>query len=305
MKFPIEYSDEVANAMRSGQAVVALESTIISHGMPYPKNLEVAQRVESTVRINGAVPATIAIIKGEIHVGLSSSELEFFAQSTSVMKCSRRDLPMAISAQLNGATTVAATMILSEMAGIKFFATGGIGGVHRGFQVTQDVSADLQEFHLSEVVVVSAGAKAILDLAATLEVLETYGVPVIGYGTDNFPAFYSRASGLKTPLRCDSPVEVASFIKAKWDMGLCGGALVANPIPFENEIPENLIEPQVQEALVLAEKAGISGKELTPFLLKKLNELTDGKSQMANEALVINNAELAARIAVAYTNLLA
>jgi pseudouridylate synthase len=304
MKFPIQYSDEVAAAIKSGQPIVALESTIISHGMPYPGNLEVAQKVESAVRMNGAVPATMAILDGAIHVGLSSSELEFFAQANSVMKCSRRDLPMAISTKLNGATTVAATMILSSMAGIKFFATGGIGGVHRGFSIVPDVSADLQEFHLSEVVVVSAGAKAILDLAATLEVLETYGVPVIGYGTNDFPAFYSRTSGLKTPLRCDSPEEVASFVKAKWAMGLSGGALVANPIPVEYEIPQDRIEPRIQQALHLAEKAGVSGKELTPFLLKKLNELTDGESQVANEALVINNAELAARIAVAYTNLL-
>ncbi len=304
MKFPLKYSNEVALAIQSSLPVVALESTIISHGMPYPKNLEVALLVESTVRSNGAVPATIAIIGGEIHIGLSSSELEIFAQSSSVMKCSRRDLPMAISARLNGATTVSATMILAKMAGIKFFATGGIGGVHRGFHTMPDVSADLQEFHLSEVVVVSAGAKAILDLLATLEVLETLGVPVIGYQTDEFPAFYSRSSGLKTPLRCNTPEEVASFVGAKWAMGLNGGALVANPIPAEYEIPQNSIEPYIQEALVLAEKAAISGKELTPFLLKKLNELTDGKSQIANQALVINNAELAARIALAYTNLL-
>ena len=298
MALTLHYSPEVRKALDLKQAVVALESTIISHGMPFPQNLEVAMEVEESVRKRGAIPATIALLDGEIQIGLSSENLQKFASAQGVMKCSRRDLPFVLSKRMNGATTVAATMILAHLAGIRVFATGGIGGVHRGAEHTFDISADLIEFSQTPVLVVSAGAKAILDLPKTLEYLETMGVPVIGYNTDDFPAFYTRASGLKVPLRLNSASEIAAFDRASKELGYQGGALIANPIPEEFALDSGMIEKAIQEAIRKAEMKGVSGKELTPFLLKHLNEITDGKSQVANKALVINNAMVAADVAV-------
>jgi len=291
-------SEEVHTALIEHRPVVALESTIISHGMPFPENLAVAREVEDTVRKNGAVPATIAILSGKICVGLEAETLERFAQTTNVMKCSRRDIPFAITQGLYGATTVAATMILAEMAGIEVFATGGIGGVHRGAESTWDVSADLPEFAQTNVAVVSAGAKAILDLPKTLEYLETAGVPVIGYQTTEFPAFYSRYSGLQMPLSLNTTIDIAAFIHEKRRMNLKGGVLIANPIPEEYEIAREMIDPAIERAIADAARQGIGGKELTPFLLKQLNEITGGDSQVANKQLVLNNAAVAAQIAV-------
>lgn len=299
MKEALVFSPEVKKALSENAPIVALESTIISHGMPYPQNIEVAREVEATVRDNGATPATIAILKGRIHVGLQDEKLEIFAQSKDVMKCSRRDLPFVVSKKMNGATTVAATMIIAEMAGVKIFATGGIGGVHRNAENTWDVSADLIELAQTNVAVVSAGAKAILDLPKTLEYLETFGVPVIGFNTQEFPAFYNRKSGLKLSLQLDSAEEMASFLQAKWNMNLKGGAIIANPIPREFELNQNEIEAAIQQAVSEANSKGISGKEITPFLLKRLNEVTKGESQKANKALVLNNAKIGAQIAVA------
>lgn len=291
-------SEEVHAALNEHRPVVALESTIISHGMPYPDNLAVAHEVEDVVRSNGAVPATIAILSGKVCIGLESSALERFAQSTDVMKCSRRDLPFAISQGLNGATTVAATMILAEMAGIEIFATGGIGGVHRGAESSWDVSADLTEFAQTNVAVVSAGAKAILDLPKTLEYLETAGVPVIGYQTAEFPAFYSRTSGIQLTLTLNTTSDIAAFIHEKRRMNLVGGTVIANPIPVEFEITREKIEPAIEQAIAEAIRAGVGGKELTPFLLKQMNQITAGQSQTANKQLVLNNARVAAQIAV-------
>jgi pseudouridine-5'-phosphate glycosidase len=290
-------ADDVLDALNNHKPVVALESTIISHGMPYPDNVAVAKKVEAAVRANGAVPATIAILSGRIHIGLTPEQLEQFAQARDVMKCSRRDLPFAVSGELNGATTVSATMMIAEMAGIDVFATGGIGGVHRGAEVTFDISADLQEFAQTSVTVVSAGAKAILDIPKTLEYLETMGVPVIGLGTAEFPAFYSRSSGQTLSLSLPDTAAIASVIHEKKRMNLKGGILVANPIPAEFEIPASEIEPFIQQALLEAQQHGVIGKDLTPFLLKTLNKATAGKSQQANEQLVLNNAAVAARIA--------
>jgi pseudouridine-5'-phosphate glycosidase len=291
------FSEEVHAALNEHRPVVALESTIISHGMPYPENLAVARDVENEVRKNGAVPATIAILQGKICIGLEDESLTRLAQASDVMKCSRRDIPFAVSKQLNGATTVSATMLIAAMAGIDVFATGGIGGVHRGAESTLDISADLPEFALSPVAVVSAGAKAILDLPKTLEYLETMGVPVIGYQTKDFPAFYSRTSGIPLSMHLNTAVEIAAFIHEKKRMNLAGGSLVANPIPEEFEIPRSIMEPAIQEAIVAANANGISGKELTPFLLQQLNGITQGKSQLANKQLVLNNAAVAAQIA--------
>lgn len=290
-------SQEVHAALNEHMPVVALESTIISHGMQYPDNLAVAREVEDVVRSNGAVPATIAILNGKICIGLEPSALERFAQATNVMKCSRRDLPFAITQGINGATTVAATMILAEMAGIEVFATGGIGGVHRGAETSWDVSADLTEFAKTNVTVVSAGAKAILDLPKTLEYLETAGVPVIGYQTADFPAFYSRTSGLQLTLTLNTTFDIASFIHEKRRMNLVGGMVIANPIPEEFEITRDTIEPAIELAIAEAVRVGVGGKELTPFLLKQMNRITDGKSQTANKRLVLNNARVAAQIA--------
>ena len=291
-------SEEVHAALNDHRPVVALESTIISHGMPYPDNLAVAREVENAVRSNGAVPATIAILNGKVCIGLEPAALERFAQATNVMKCSRRDLPFAITQGLNGATTVAATMILAEMAGIQVFATGGIGGVHRGAESTWDVSADLPEFAQTNVAVVSAGAKAILDLPKTLEYLETAGVPVIGYQTTEFPAFYSRTSGLPLTLSLNTTSEIAAFIHEKRRMNLSGGTIVANPIPAQFEITREKIEPAIEQAIAESVRAGVSGKDLTPFLLKQMNSITGGNSQIANKQLVLHNARVAAQIAV-------
>lgn len=288
--------DEVAEALYSKKPVVALESTIIAHGMPYPQNVETALKVEQVIRENGAIPATIACLNGKIQVGLSSAQLEELATSKNVLKLSRRDLPIAISQKRIGATTVAATMIGAEMAGIKIFATGGIGGVHRGVEQTGDVSADLQELGMTSVAVVSAGAKAILDIPRTLEYLETMGVPVLGFQSDFFGAFYSRSSGIPVEMRMDTPQEIADFLNAKWNLGLKGGVLISNPIPEEYEIPHEAIEPVIKMAVAYAEKQGINGKRLTPFLLGKIKEVTEGKSLDANISLVLSNAALAARV---------
>lgn len=293
------FSREVDQARHIGLPIVALESTIISHGMPFPQNLEVANEVENVVRMNGAVPATIAILNGKIHIGLNADELENFASLKGVIKCSRRDLPYVIASKMNGATTVAATMILAEMAAIRIFATGGIGGVHRMAETSFDISADLLELARTNVAVVSAGAKAILDLPKTMEYLETQGVPVIGYQSDFFPSFYARTSPLKLQMRVDTPDEIAAILKEKWNLKLNGGVLIANPIPEEFALDEIVMNDAVNLAIVAAGNKGIFGKELTPFLLQQLNEITMGKSQIANKALVLNNAVLGARIAVA------
>lgn len=303
MNYPLTFSAEVKNALENKLPIVALESTIISHGMPYPQNKNVAKKVEHIIRENGAVPATIAIIDGEIHIGLDDYLLEKLASSTEVIKCSRRDLPFVISQKKNGSTTVSATMILAEMAGIFVFATGGIGGVHRDAENTWDVSADLIELSQTNVAVVSAGAKAILDLPKTLEYLETHGVPVIGFQTDEFPAFYTQKSGIKLALRLDNEIEIAHFIHAKWKMNLRGGVVVANPIPASFSLEEGVVEQAIQIAIKQATALKISGKELTPFLLKKINEVTEGNSQKANEQLVLNNAKIASNIAVEFSKL--
>lgn len=295
------FSEEVYQALNDKQPVVALESTIISHGMPFPQNLEVARNVEHTVRANGAVPATIAILDGKINVGLNDTQLECFSQVGHVIKCSRRDLAYAVSGGFHGATTVSATMIIAEMAGIELFATGGIGGVHRGAESTFDVSADLTEFAKTSVAVVSAGAKAILDIPKTLEYLETLGVPVVGYQTDYFPAFYSRSSGMEVPMKLQSTAELAAMIHERKRMNLSGGILIANPIPEDAEIPAQTIEPHIEAAIAEARKNGISGKALTPYLLRALNKVTGGLSQQANERLVLHNARVAAQIAVDFT----
>jgi pseudouridine-5'-phosphate glycosidase len=289
--------EEVAEALSSKRPLVALESTIIAHGMPYPQNVETALQVEKVIRENGAIPATIACINGKIQVGLSSSQLEELATSKNVLKLSRRDLPIAISQKRIGATTVAATMIGAEMAGIKIFATGGIGGVHRGVELTGDVSADLQELGMTSVAVVSAGAKAILDIPRTLEYLETMGVPVLGFQSDFFGAFYSRSSGIPVEMRMDTPQEIADFLNAKWNLGLKGGVLISNPIPEEYEIPSSEIEPVILEAVAAAKALDINGKRLTPFLLGKIKDVTAGRSLETNIQLVLNNARVAAQIA--------
>jgi pseudouridine-5'-phosphate glycosidase len=297
MEFELFFSDEVRTALVLNQPVVALESTIISHGMPFPRNLEVAHEVEQVVRDHGAIPATIAILGGRVHVGLTAQELEQFAQTPDVMKCSRRDLPFVVANGGYGATTVSATMIIAHLAGIRVFATGGIGGVHRGAENTFDISADLTEFFRTPVAVVSAGAKAILDIPKTLEYLETQGVAVIGFGTDDMPAFYSRSSGQKLSLWADTPETIAAYLNAQRALGLTNGTVIANPIPEEHEIPAKEIEGFIIQAVTEAEEQNIRGKELTPFLLKRLNIITEGRSQQANRALVLNNAALAARIA--------
>lgn len=292
---------EVSAALAGGKPVVALESTIIAHGMPYPANFEMAQEVEAIIREAGAVPATIAIIGGAIKVGLTTSELKKFAvDRLKITKVSTRDLPFVMAQKVDGATTVASTMRIAAMAGIHVFATGGIGGVHRGAEKSFDISADMMEFAESNVAVVTAGAKAILDLALTLETLETLGVPVVGYGTDDFPAFYSRASGHAVPMRCDTPEEVVGLMKAKWGMGLKGGIVVANPIPSEHEILAAEIAPVIEKAVAEAAMQNITGKYVTPFLLARLAEVTGGRSLKANMALVRHNARIGAEIAKAY-----
>ena len=298
----IKLTDELKSAIAQNKPVVALESTIIAHGMPFPQNLDMAKEVEQIIRDNGAIPATIAVIDGQLRAGLSAAELEHFAKTgPSIIKVSTRDLPFVVARKITGATTVASTMRLAAMAEIHTFATGGIGGAHRGAEKNFDVSADLIEFSKSNVAVVTAGAKAILDLALTLETLETLGVPVVGYGTDDFPAFYSRSSGHKVPMRCDAPSEIAAMMKAKWAMDLKGGIVVSNPIPTEAEIPSAEIAPIIEAAIKEAKEQNIIGKNVTPFLLKRLAEITQGRSLKANIALVKSNAKLAAEIAVAYS----
>jgi pseudouridine-5'-phosphate glycosidase len=297
----LDIAPEIAEALAQGRAVVALESTIIAHGMPYPGNVVTARALEHIIRNEGAVPATIAILGGKLKVGLSEAELEHVAQSPGMAKASVRDLPVLIAGQRDGATTVASTMRIAAMAGIRVFATGGIGGVHRGVETTADVSADLTELALSPVAVISAGAKAILDLPRTLEMLETLSVPVIGYQCDEFPAFYSRSSGLRIPARAESPEEIAAILAARWRLANVGGALIANPIPSADEIPAEKIEAHIAAALRDAKAQGIAGKDVTPFLLARIRDLTQGESQRANVALALNNAQLGARIARAFS----
>jgi pseudouridine-5'-phosphate glycosidase len=289
---------EVAAALSENKPVVALESTIISHGMPWPKNVETALSVEDAVRKEGAIPATIAIINGKCLVGLSKSEVEYFGKEKNTWKVSLRDMPYVISKKLPGATTVAATMRIASMAGIKIFATGGIGGVHRGAETTMDISADLTEMAQTNVAVVSAGVKSILDIGLTLEYLETMGIPVVTYGQDEFPSFYSGKSGFKTPLRLDTAEDLAKMISVKWAMGLNGAVLIANPLPADREVAPEIIEKYIQQALKEAGKNHILGKDITPFLLKFIAEHSKGESLEANIALILNNAGLAARIAV-------
>jgi pseudouridine-5'-phosphate glycosidase len=293
----IHYCDEVAEARAKGAPVVALESTIITHGMPFPQNVETARRVEQAVRAGGATPATIAVIAGRLHVGLSDPQLLALGQAQGVMKLSRADMAAFLALGKTGATTVAATLIAARLAGIEVFATGGIGGVHRGAETSFDISADLHELAQTPVTVIAAGAKAILDLPKTLEVLETLGVPVIAVGQDELPAFWSRQSGLKAPLRMDSPAEIAAAHRMRAALGLPGGQLVACPIPAEAEIPADVLAPHIAKALVEADAQGIAAKAVTPFLLQRIFELTHGASLEANIALVLNNARIGAQIA--------
>lgn len=294
----LDISKEVKEALKKGKPVVALESTIISHGMPYPKNVKTAKMVQDAVRKNGAIPATIAIIKGKLKVGLSDEEIEYLGKKgQEVIKASKRDIPVLIAKKLDGATTVAATMIIANLAGIKVFATGGCGGVHRGAETTYDISADLDELANTNVMVICSGVKSILDLGLTLEYLETKGVPVIGYKTKELPAFYTRKSGFKVDYELDTPKEIAEAFKAQMDIGIRGGMLVANPIPEEFSMDEKVINKAIDKAIKEAKDKGIKGKASTPFLLAKIVELTGGDSLESNIKLVINNATLAAKVA--------
>ncbi|MBL7947716.1 MAG: pseudouridine-5'-phosphate glycosidase [Bacteroidia bacterium] len=299
----IHLHPEVAQQLQLGGPVVALESTIIAHGMPYPQNVQTAREVEAIVRENGAVPATIAILDGKIQVGLDQRQLESLGNTPGVWKVSLRDLPFVVSEKLNGATTVAATMHIAHLAGIRVFVTGGIGGVHRGAETSMDISADLTEMGRTSVAVVAAGVKSILDIGLTLEYLETLGVPVVTFGSEEFPSFYSRGSGFQSPLRLDSPDAIARFLRAKWDLELNGSALIANPIPSEQEFPFAEMEQHIHAALDAAERQGIRGKSTTPFLLKYIADATGGDSLASNIALVKNNAALGARIATAFSSL--
>jgi len=301
----LSIAPEVIEAVEERRPVVALESTIIAHGMAYPQNAETAFAVEKIIRDEGVVPATIAVRTGKLKVGLSETEIETLARNgTSIEKLSTRDLPHAVAMGRDGATTVASTMRIAALAGIRIFATGGIGGVHRGAATSFDISADLGEMALSNVAVVTAGAKAILDLSLTMERLETLGVPVVGFGTDEFPAFYSRSSGLKCPMRVDKAEDMAALMRAKWEMGLRGGIVVANPIPADFEIPASEITPLIEKAVAEAQAEKIEGKDVTPFLLARLARATAGRSLAANIELVKNNALVAARIAKAYWEIL-
>lgn len=293
----LDIKPEVAKALEEGMPVVALESTIIAHGMPYPKNVETALEVEKVIREGGAVPATIAIINGRIKVGLTEEEIEYLGTADNVLKVSRRDFPLVIAKKLNGATTVAGTMIAANMAGIKLFVTGGIGGVHRGAGESFDISADLEELKMTDVAVVCAGVKSILDIGATLEYLETAGVPVVTFGADEFPAFYSRRSGFDAECRLDDPKDVAEMIRAKDALGLRGGMLIACPVPEADEIPYEKMDVVIKEALKECEEQGVKGKRITPFLLSKVKDLTEGSSLEANIRLVLNNARIGAAIA--------
>lgn len=300
----VAISDEIRQAISEHKPVVALESTIISHGMPYPQNVETALLVEKTVRENGAVPATIAILAGKLSVGISGEQIEYLGRKgLQVIKASRRDLPVLLSRGEDGATTVATTMIAASMAGIQVFATGGIGGVHRGAETTMDISADLEELAQTDVSVICAGAKSILDLGLTLEYLETKGVPVIGYQTEELPAFYCRRSGFKVDYRLDTPEEIAAALRAKMICGLKGGMLIANPIPQAYAMPESQMDQCIEQAVEEAKLAGIKGKYITPFLLDRIKTLTDGQSLAANIQLVLNNAKLGAEIAVSLCRL--
>ena len=300
----LDVNPEVAEAIAKGKPVVALESTIISHGMHYPQNVETALAVEQIIRDNGAVPATIAVIGGRLKAGLSAEEIEYFGKKgKAIAKASRRDLAVLCARGEDGATTVTTTMIIAHMAGIKFFATGGIGGVHRGAETTMDISADLEELGQTPVMVVCAGAKSILDLGLTLEYLETKGVPVLGYGTDELPAFYTRKSGFGVDYRIDTPEELAAAFKAQNEMELGGGMLVTNPIPEEYAMPLETINAAIEQAVSECNAQGIHGKETTPFLLARVSELTGGDSLASNIRLVYNNAKVAAQTAVAYSNL--
>lgn len=299
----LDINPEVKKALEENRPVVALESTIISHGMPYPQNMETALKVEAIIRENGAVPATIAILGGKLKVGLTTEEIDYLASEKNIIKTSRRDIPFIVSKKLDGATTVASTMIIAALAGVKVFATGGIGGVHRGAQETFDISADLQELANTNVAVVCAGAKSILDIGLTLEYLETNGVPVVGFKTEELPAFYTTKSGFKVDYKVDSEEELACALKAKWDLDLKGGVVVANPIPDEHAMDYDLITAAIENAVKEAEEKGIKGKESTPFLLGKVKEITEGKSLDANIELVFNNAKVGAKLAVELSKL--
>jgi len=294
----LDLSEEVRKAIEDKKPIVALESTIISHGMPYPQNVETALKVEEIIREHGAVPATIGIIGGRLKAGLTSEEIDYMGRAKNIAKVSRRDIPYLVAHKRDGATTVASTMILASMAGIRVFATGGVGGVHRGAEKTMDISADLEELAMTEVAVVCAGAKSILDLGLTLEYLETKGVPVLGYQTEELPAFYTRKSGFSVDYKADTPEEIADILRTKWDLGLKGGALIANPIPEEYSMDADLIARVIEDAVKEAEALGIKGKDTTPFLLAKIKEITGGESLESNIQLVYNNARLAAKIAV-------
>lgn len=303
LKKQIHIKEEVKDALASGRPVVALESTIITHGMPYPANVETALEVERIIREQGVIPATIAIINGVIKVGLTEEEIKDLAKEKYVVKASRRDLPVILAKKLSGATTVAGTMLVARMAGIKVFVTGGIGGVHRGATETMDISADLQELAKTNVAVVCAGAKSILDIGLTLEYLETQGVPVLGYQTKQFPAFYTRDSGFNVDYQVESAEEMANIMNIKWNMGLDGGIVIANPIPAEHALDENYINQKIRDALKESVENKIIGKEITPFLLSKLEEITEGKSLAANIELVKHNAKVGALIATEYAKL--
>jgi pseudouridylate synthase len=299
----LDIHPEVAAALAEGRAVVALESTIISHGMPFPQNVEMARGVEDVVRAHGAVPATIAVLGGRLKVGLTPDELHLLATDKGVEKISTRDLPVTVALGKHGATTVASTMRVAALAGIRVFATGGTGGVHRGAERSMDVSADLLELAQTDVCVVSAGVKSILDIGLTLEVLETHGIPALTLGSEEFPAFYSRQSGFKAPLTVATPDEAARVLKAKWDLGVSGGVMLANPIPEDAEIPAEQITPQIEQALRDMDALGLTGKDTTPYLLGRMVEITGGRSLQANIALVRHNAMVAAQVAVAYAQL--
>ncbi|NGQ97430.1 pseudouridine-5'-phosphate glycosidase [Brevibacillus sp. SYP-B805] len=300
MKSYLSYTEEVRHALENNLPIVALETTIISHGMPYPQNIEMAKDVERIIRDNGAVPATIGLLDGKIKIGLTEAELERFATDKTVEKASRRDFPYLLASGRIGATTVAATMIAAQLAGVKVFATGGIGGVHREGEITWDVSADLTELAQTDVAVVCSGAKSILDIGRTLEYLETQGVPVVGYQCSEFPSFYSRESGFGVDFRLDTPEEVATLMDTKWKLGLRGGLVIANPVPEADALDHREIEGVIETALREAKEQGITGKQVTPFLLDRVKQLTAGKSLATNIALVKNNARVAAQIAVAY-----
>ena len=299
----IDFHPDVKNALKNNLPIVALESTIISHGMPYPKNIETALMVEETVRSNKAVPATIAIIKGRLKIGLTKEEIEFLATNDEIKKISRRDLAVAVSQKLSGSTTVASTMIIADLAKIAVFATGGIGGVHRGAETTLDISADLDELSRTNVCVVCAGVKSILDIGLTLEYLETKGVPVIGYKTSELPAFYSTKSGFNVDYRIDAAIDIASILKTKWDLSIDGGVLVTNPIPLAFELESSVMNEAISLAIIEADNENITGKKITPYLLSKVNEITKGKSLDANIKLIKNNADLAAKIAVHFSKI--